>query len=54
MLHLYLRTKNKHNAALRLDATIKYIKVVEKRSFQTNRLIFGLRFNITFVTIAQI
>ena len=39
---------------MRLDATVKYIKVVEKCSFQTNRLIFGLRSKITLEMIAQI
>ena len=48
MLHLYLRTKNEHNAALRLDATVK---VVEKCSFQTNGLIFGLRSKLIIVMI---
>ena len=42
MLHLYLRNKNEHNVALRLDDTVKYFEVVERCSFQTNRLIFGL------------
>ena len=54
MLHLYLRTKNEHNAALRLDATVKCIKVVEKCSFQTNELIFGLRSKLIIVMIVHI
>jgi hypothetical protein len=43
MLHLYVHTKKEHNAAMRVDATVKYIKAVEKCGFQTNRLILGLR-----------
>ena len=43
MLDLYLHTENKLNTALRLDATVKYIEVVGKCGFQTNRLIFRLR-----------
>ena len=39
---LYLHIENERSGAFRLDATVKYIGVVEKCDFQTNRSIFGL------------
>ena len=51
---MYLRIKNGHNAAMRLDATVKCIEVVENRSFQTNRLIFGLRSTVMIIKIVHI
>ena len=42
LLYLYLHIENERSGAFRLDATVKYIEVVEKCDFQKNRSIFGL------------
>ena len=42
LLYLYWHIENERSGAFRLYATVKYIEVVEKCDFQTNRSIFGL------------
>ena len=49
-----LRIKNERIAGMRLDATVKCIEVAENRSFQKNRLIFGLRSTVMIVMIVHI
>ena len=51
---MYLRTKNEDKAVMRLDATVKYIEVVEKSIFRTNGLIFGLCSTLMILMIVNI